>query len=707
MKGQLFSTIVLLTLLSTLAGCGGAGQSSAKLEVSKAFAMTNPYFGGGLMIHGSSSTGQHFTLALDSNLEKTIQLENGTWSFYAVGWDGNQKFVGNRQCGMVTKEISASSVVELNMNSTICSDLVFQKNVKLHEFKTIACGTFNTYNFTTNTYSPISASTPDTFCSSLPMEMRSELSHYKIVAQESFKGVQKPAFESQCLSTTGEILGHLPVIKFPFLIKAYRSLSDCNSTLARPLIFNFPNGIEAGHPETFDHLALQSGTAPAQTRLVLPSSISKRGKSLFMNMIPQFLCETSGLSDCFKSPVSTYHVNVDWYDNFTQRKLLLKNTSVATCPSMSANSKFSFTGCENQDGNLYGHMARNGAYCSSVACADTVVIDSKTISIKTTEAAGNFYLFDEALQILGLRVIDNTEHPYYLFHSLQDNHDRISGGGKLRRVQEHLSSTGILSLVRTGHTSCSALASAVDVASISLPPQSVFDPHEGKSFDIAITISNGLTSTGGTIYDLKIDFKVMAGSLLDEQGTFNLVCGKPIGTFETVSFKDSELERELINWNTDNVATAVFESYSYQKESDGTQTRAEVVKAQKTSATEFWSRAVQIGSESFGAYASVSELHKAGGKIFTTRLSHSDTTMATLQTSIDTPVAENQFMTGTAASCMLETNAEIYSTPASGCSFAYPSIVNPETSSGFMMKISSLMDLNSAAPLILEQFSLK
>lgn len=704
MKGQLFSAIVLLTFLSTLAGCGGAGQSSAKLEVSKAFAMTNPYFGGGLMIHGSSSTGQHFTIALDTNLEKTIQLENGTWSFYAVGWDGNQKFVGNRQCGMVTKEISASSVVELNMNSTLCSDLVFQKNVKLHEFKTITCGTFNTYSFTTNSYSPITASTPDAFCSSLPMEMRSELSHYKIVAQESFKGLQKPAFESQCLSATGEILGHLPVIKFPFLIKAYRSLSECNNTLARPQIFNFPNGIEAGQPEKFDHLALQSGTAPAQTRLILPSSISKRGKSLFMNMIPQFLCETSGLTDCFKSPVSTYHVNVDWNDNFNQRKLLLKNTTIATCPSMSSASKFSFSGCENQDGNLYGRMARNGFACTSVSCVDTVVIDSKTIQIKSTEGANSFYLFDEALQILGLRVIDNTEHPYYLFHSLQDNDDRLSGGGKLRRVQEHLSSTGILSLVRTGHSSCSALASAVDTSSITLPSQSVYDPYEGKSFDIAITISNGGTSATGTIYDLKIDFKVMAGSMMDEQGTFNLVCDKPIGTFETISFKDSELERELINWNTDNVATAVFEAYSYQKESDGTQTRAEVVKAQKTSANEFWSRAVQVGSESYGAYASVSELHKTAGKIFTTRLSHSDTSLSTLQTSIDTLVAENQVITGTPLSCMLESNQDIYATNVASCSFSLP--VNSETSTGFMMKINNLMDINSAAPLILGQFSL-
>ena len=372
MKGQLLILIALVSLLSTLVSCGSGSQSEAKLEVSKAFAMTNPYFGGGLMIHGSSSTGQQFTIALDSNLERTLKLENGLWTFLAIGWDGGAgapvKFGGLNQCGIITKDISASTVVDISMNTSNCSLAAFKDAVKLNQFRALTCGTFSDYNPGTNTYSPVTAATPDSYCQNLPMELRSELSHFKIVAMENINGVVAQGFQSSCYHS-GTVIGSLPSRRFPFLIKAYRSLEECNANALKHQSFGFLKGLEAGNPEKFDHLLQYQGVSPEYTRLLLPSSISRRGTSLFTQMIPRVLCGASpSLTDCFKSPVTDAHVGVEWFDNNSfDRKLLYKGPN-ATCSGLVANigKNFNFKDCQVEDGNVRAHVSRNELLCQEV-----------------------------------------------------------------------------------------------------------------------------------------------------------------------------------------------------------------------------------------------------------------------------------------------------------------------------------------------------
>lgn len=375
MKSQSLISLILMSSLATLVSCGGGKQSEAKFEISKSFVTNGEDVGsGGLLIHGAGPNNQTFTFALDKNsLEKKVTLDNGLWSFYAVAWDGNTKFSGSTQCAMAKQDISANVTIDLTIKAENCNE-AFNNDVVIHELKTLTCGSFKTYNSTENKYIDLTVGTPDNFCAFLPMGQQSELPFYKLVALESSQGKMIPStLESGCLAATTEtgnvsIINQFPMRKFPVAIKAYRSQEDCQYN-RKHQIFHFPHGIHPGDPENFDHLVFQSGTAPIQTRLILPSSITKRGTSLFENLLPQFLCGTLGnFSDCFKEPTIDFHVYLNWGGD-SREHLLEKNTGMPEsaahlCSAISDNKKFEIKNCRVDDGNLYGQVVRREhLYC--------------------------------------------------------------------------------------------------------------------------------------------------------------------------------------------------------------------------------------------------------------------------------------------------------------------------------------------------------
>lgn len=369
MKAQSLFSLILLGSMATLISCGGGNQSEAKLEISKSFVTDGTGTGSaGLLIHGMGPNNQTFTFAIESGTsEKTVKLNNGLWSFYAIGWAGTQKFSGTPLCALAKQDISANATIDLTIKSENCNEN-FRQELALHEFKTLTCGSFKTYDSAKNIYNDLTASTPDTFCSTLPMGQRSELHYFKVVALESALGNLTPSpVQSSCMSSTTEFgavnkFDHFPMAKLPFAIKAYRSFDDCQNN-RKHQIFQFPKGIMAGNPENFDHQVLQSATAPVQSRLILPSSITKRGRSLFENMLPQFLCGTSGnFTDCFEEPTLDFHIYANWWED-KREHLIQKNTnwseeSAHLCAYQSTEKKFSIQNCKVDDGNLYGEVKR-------------------------------------------------------------------------------------------------------------------------------------------------------------------------------------------------------------------------------------------------------------------------------------------------------------------------------------------------------------
>lgn len=361
----ILAPLFILMLLPLFQSCGG-GKATAKLEVSKAFAVTNPYFGGGLMVFGkNSATGQRFSIALDSSLQKTVSLDQGTWDFFAMGWDGNTgsniKFGGTKYCGMTTQTLSSASTVELVVDQTKCSDVNFKDQVQPSVVKVLTCGAFYDYTQNTNTFSPVNTSTLDNYCDSLPMDLQSQFTHYRLVALEYLNGVITPKFQSACTPVVSGTFS-FPLRKFPFRIKAYRSQTDCLSTTAVYETFDFPEGVNRENKTVFDNILQVDTPSVGNARLFLASGISRRGYSPFMAQAPRILCGAAGsYADCMPDISPGYDLFVPWDSTNKDGIKIFRNTTATSCDStiLSPNPYFSAIDCKIEEGEARVSLIRN------------------------------------------------------------------------------------------------------------------------------------------------------------------------------------------------------------------------------------------------------------------------------------------------------------------------------------------------------------
>jgi hypothetical protein len=350
--------------LLLLAACGQS-QQSGSIEVTQSFASTNGRYGGGLILHGIHSlTNKTFTLSLDQSLSANISLEAGEWSIRAIGWmgdDSDNKFTGDRHCGYLKHDFSTSARANIALSASVCSEPDIDGEHSLRLFNVVTCGTFYQYNPTTHSFSDLG--TTDGFCASMPMELKSELSHYRVVARNRLPtGTITNAFISQCYHTVGEAMLTLPTKNIPFVIRAYSKQADCVNQAPPRQVFDFPNGLEAGNWPSFDKNEVFT---PTSYRLILPSSISRRGYSPFMsNMLPRIRCGSSGV-DCVSDPtLSNTHVHVPWMRHSNHEKSILRfNTTASTCPADT--NLLTFRNCENKNNNLIGQVFRRELFCQA------------------------------------------------------------------------------------------------------------------------------------------------------------------------------------------------------------------------------------------------------------------------------------------------------------------------------------------------------
>ncbi len=137
--------LLFLATLFVVASCSQKG-SPVKLEVSHNFAFGNSaalqaVSAGGLMVWGKSSEGSAFAQALEGADDLNLSLANGTWTFYAMAWDGTINYTnsagtaipwgGVQRCAKsdpVTLNGSLANV-QLNINNANCADAVFAGTV--------------------------------------------------------------------------------------------------------------------------------------------------------------------------------------------------------------------------------------------------------------------------------------------------------------------------------------------------------------------------------------------------------------------------------------------------------------------------------------------------------------------------------------------------------------------------------------------------
>jgi hypothetical protein len=140
-----FVNLFLLSSLFVFVSCGQKG-SNVKLEISHNFAFGNSaalqtVSGGGLMVWGKSSTGDAFAQTLEGSDDLNLQLTAGSWTFFAMAWDGSKDFLnaaatnsifgGVARCAKSTPvALNGSPVsVDLTLNNNTCTDTAFAGSV--------------------------------------------------------------------------------------------------------------------------------------------------------------------------------------------------------------------------------------------------------------------------------------------------------------------------------------------------------------------------------------------------------------------------------------------------------------------------------------------------------------------------------------------------------------------------------------------------
>ncbi|MGE3611145.1 MAG: FG-GAP repeat protein [Bacteriovoracaceae bacterium] len=296
MKNYLF---ILITLI--LSACGLQNQKTAKIEVSRNFVLSSSLFGG-LIVKGEHESGKTFTISIDNTFSRALTIETGKWTLNAIGWDGTTgNFSGLPYCGSSTLVVNSSTqVIDISINNANCSS----DSSNIQSIKTLTCGTNKELSGTS--FSTISASTSDTYCTNLPDSTLNKLDKFmaiKYVATEIVNGNKSYPFESACISTIPTLSTlKLPTKNFPIAIKTYASAADCTNNISAAL-FEFPQGIENGNG-SFDSIFHTS-----INRLVLPTQDSKRWEAPVDNgWVPEayVIASNTDTNDSFGTSVSLY-----------------------------------------------------------------------------------------------------------------------------------------------------------------------------------------------------------------------------------------------------------------------------------------------------------------------------------------------------------------------------------------------------------------
>lgn len=378
-SGMKLKASLILLLSMGLLGCGSDNKTSTTLDITNSFSISSSGFGGGLIVVGEKiENGKRFSMAMSGSTQQMITLEKGTWKFLAVGWDGTAGFTGERHCGFALSNLSTdSATVEISVNQANCSSAAILATANLRSVLVRSCGTLSRYDSNADTFLELGTTTNDNeFCSTTPKNYQSHFTHYKLFAINGNIDAYSQAFSSSCLDLNGANRLTLPTMRVPFVLRKYTSLSDCNNSLASAEAFIFPNGLADGFNAGFDHNF--KVTDDGQARLALPSGITKRGYSPFMNLLPRILCAGT---DCINDPGTiTNHVRVPWTKSVGQQ-LLLKDAGVTSCPAgfMSTGKYFSVANCTVKDNDIYGDVYRNRLTCQG---ANTDFNQPKDIYIK-------------------------------------------------------------------------------------------------------------------------------------------------------------------------------------------------------------------------------------------------------------------------------------------------------------------------------------
>ncbi|GAB4018504.1 MAG: hypothetical protein Fur0010_19740 [Bdellovibrio sp.] len=70
-----------------------------------------PTFAGGFAIFGSNDSGDRFSYTvIDDSIIPSMELPNGNWNFWAIGWDNANKLEGTTKCGQSAAALEGGDI---------------------------------------------------------------------------------------------------------------------------------------------------------------------------------------------------------------------------------------------------------------------------------------------------------------------------------------------------------------------------------------------------------------------------------------------------------------------------------------------------------------------------------------------------------------------------------------------------------------------
>ncbi|PIP91196.1 MAG: hypothetical protein COW01_05960 [Bdellovibrionales bacterium CG12_big_fil_rev_8_21_14_0_65_38_15] len=215
-------TLFILSLI--FVSCSGKKREQTRV-VYTASLIGGVSFSGSLAIWGSNDRGDQLAIPYGTTSSAdTINIPNGNWTFFAIGWEGSNNLEGSTKCAQSTSTLNGGqSTINLTLSSSVCSGSSFSGGsyVSANQFlplKIIGC------------YNPGPLSSGQTCDNSNKANISSvkvKIESNTLDSSKTFDPIYSECFDESSVSsglhTTALTIPTAPGVNFPFsfVVEAY------------------------------------------------------------------------------------------------------------------------------------------------------------------------------------------------------------------------------------------------------------------------------------------------------------------------------------------------------------------------------------------------------------------------------------------------------------------------------------------------------
>lgn len=119
-------TTILFIFMLLFGACSQGPKTQAKFAVTLGALTGSVAQPGGLMIYGHDATKSKIFAQALTTASQSMQLDNGEWTFYAIGWAGPQQMAGQVRCAQASASLTGEDVsVNLTLTTATCNNSAF------------------------------------------------------------------------------------------------------------------------------------------------------------------------------------------------------------------------------------------------------------------------------------------------------------------------------------------------------------------------------------------------------------------------------------------------------------------------------------------------------------------------------------------------------------------------------------------------------